>query len=80
MSIQAKSLVLRVISACVVLVLGFICSVPAAAQVLGELKGRVSDSSGAAIATADVTLTLTASDISQTTSSTGGCPALIASG
>ncbi|HEY4355336.1 MAG TPA: TonB-dependent receptor [Acidobacteriaceae bacterium] len=67
---QAKSFILRVVSACVVLIVGMGWSVPAAAQVLGELKGRVSDPSGAAIANADVTLTLTASGVSQNTKTT----------
>src|ERR1700743_2208338 len=70
MSIQAKSFVLRVLSACVVLLGCLVWSVPAAAQVLGELKGRISDPSGAAIPAADITLTLTASDIAQTTKTT----------
>jgi hypothetical protein len=73
MDIRAKIRDLRVFSACVVLVAAAVSTVPAAAQALGELKGRVRDSSGAAITAADITLTLTASDVSQTakTTSTG---------
>ncbi|HEY4355335.1 MAG TPA: carboxypeptidase-like regulatory domain-containing protein [Acidobacteriaceae bacterium] len=69
MDIRAKRNILRVFSACVILIAG-VWSFPAAAQALGQLKGRITDSSGAPIAAADITLTLTASDVPQAAKTT----------
>lgn len=74
MDIRAVARFLRVWPVCIALIAGFVLSFPARAQdAPGQVKGRITDSSGAAIDAADVTLTLTASDVSQTakTSSKG---------
>jgi len=56
---------------CVALSVLFCSASPLAAQILGELKGRVTDASGAAVAEARVTLTQIGTGIGQSARTTG---------